>query len=160
MTVAIMECPVSHDNGPECHPTTTSNTDSIDPSKLMEIPQPPQSYLGLLGHVPDIDLAFPMSSFWKLMDLYGPIIQLNLGVPRVFLGSQELISELFDEDVWIRAPTGPVQELRAATGDGLFTAFLEEKNWWKAHRLLVPAFGMFDPGPVALDGSKTGLMFA
>ena len=155
-----MNCPVSQDNGTDCHPTTTSTTDSIDPSKLVEIPQPPQSYFGLLGHVPDIDLTFPMRSVWKLMDLYGPIIQLNLGVPRIFLGSQELISEVLDEDVWMRAPIGPTQELRAATGDGLLTAFLEEENWWKAHRLLVPAFGISDPCPVALDGIKTELMFA
>lgn len=36
---------------------------------------------------------------------------------------------------------GPLREIRAFAGDGLFTAFEKEPNWGKAHRILMPAFG-------------------
>ena len=31
--------------------------------------------------------------------------------------------------------------LRDFVGDGLFTAYTDEPNWAKAHRILMPAFG-------------------
>jgi cytochrome P450/NADPH-cytochrome P450 reductase len=144
-----MECPVNIANDPTPKSTATSSTtasasskEDIDRSKLVEIPQPPQQYFGLLGHMPDIDPGFPIRSFWNLMDMYGPIFNVNLGGSRIVVGNQALISELFDEEKWKKVPGKPQIEMRAASGDGLFTAFLEEKNWWKAHRLLLPAFGM------------------
>lgn len=75
------------------------------------------------------------------MDLYGPIFQVNLGGPRIMVGNQELANEVFDQDRFKKIPRGALVEIRALTGDGLFTAFLEEPNWGKAHRLLIPAFG-------------------
>ena len=36
---------------------------------------------------------------------------------------------------------GPLAIIRDFAGDGLFTAYNEEPNWAKAHRLLMPAFG-------------------
>jgi cytochrome P450 / NADPH-cytochrome P450 reductase len=57
----------------------------------------------------------------------------------VYVGSQELATEVFDNDRFIKVPSGPLVELRALLGDGLFTAFLTEMNWWTAHRLLMPA---------------------
>jgi hypothetical protein len=38
-------------------------------------------------------------------------------------------------------PENVLVELRALLGDGLFTAYDTEKNWWMAHRILVPTFG-------------------
>ncbi|KIN09100.1 hypothetical protein OIDMADRAFT_37983 [Oidiodendron maius Zn] len=108
---------------------------------LEPIPQPPLKYFGLLGHAPEIDLTFPARSLWRLMDLYGPIYEANLQGRKVFVGTHALLSEMLDEDQWVKIPAAPQQELRAAAGDGLVTAFSHEKNWWKAHRLLTPSFG-------------------
>ena len=72
------------------------------------------------------------------MELYGPIFKLKLGEDRIFIGSQELVNEVCDQDKFAKVPGGVLEEVRALTGDGLFTAFKGEMNWWKAHRLLVP----------------------
>lgn len=118
-----------------------TNDETIDHSKLVEVPQPPEHLFGLLGNLPDIDPSFPNRSFWHLMDLYGPIFKMRLGVTIYTVGNQELANEVFDQDRFIKVPGKALVEIRALTGDGLFTAFIEEKNWWKAHRLLIPAFG-------------------
>ena len=72
------------------------------------------------------------------MDLYGPIFKLNLVKPVIFVGSQELVNEVCDQDRFVKVPTTALEELRALLGDGLFTAYNNEPNWWIAHRLLVP----------------------
>ena len=105
---------------------------------MEEIPQPPQKLFGLLGNLPDVDPSFGARSLWNLMDLYGPIFKLKLGNDKLFVGSQELVNEICDQDKFAKVPNGALVEVRALTGDGLFTAFKEEKNWWKAHRLLIP----------------------
>ena len=118
--------------------TTPSGDAGIDKSKLDEIPQPPQHLFGLLGNLPDIDLSFPNRTFWQFMELYGPIFKLNLDREVIFVGSQELADEVYDTERFIKVPDIVLIELRALLGDGLFTAFIEEENWWIAHRLLVP----------------------
>ena len=132
-----MRCPVSDDGGPASHPPRVE----IDKTKLEEIPEPPKQYFGLLGHIPDVDSEFPLRTFWNMMDLYGPIFKVQLGGPRIWVGNQELVNEVYDQDRFKKIPRGALSEIRALTGDGLFTAFLEEPNWGKAHRLLIPAFG-------------------
>lgn len=47
-----------------------------------------------------------------------------------------------------------LEQLRDLAGDGLFTAYNDEPNWGKAHRLLMPSFGpmaMKDYFPQMLD---------
>lgn len=86
LTLAIMECPVTDAKGPAPHPiatTTSSSIDGVDQCKLVEIPEPPKQYFGLIGHMPDIDPGFPIRSFWNLMDMYGPIFKLDLGGSRI-----------------------------------------------------------------------------
>ena len=122
----------------------------IDESKLESIPQPPQHMFGLLGNLPDIEAGFQSRSFWHLMDLYGPIYKLNLGTGKdtILVGSQPLANEVFDQERFVKIPTRNLYELRALLGDGLFTAFPEEENWWIAHRLLVPVgTANFSRGP-------------
>ena len=117
----------------------------IDHSKLVEIPSPKhQSYFGLLGHAPDLDPTLPVSSYWQLMDEYAPIFKLDLGMehPRVFVGSRELVDEMADDDRFTKFTHRLHKEMRSIVGDGLFSAESTAKNWWKAHRLLVPAFGV------------------
>ena len=132
-----MSAPATDGQGP----APDSMPNGIDKSKLEEIPEPPQQMFGLLGHIPDIDTNFPLRTFWNMMELYGPILKVTMGVPRIFVGNQELANEVYDQDRFKKIPAGALQEIRALTGDGLFTAFLEEPNWGKAHRLLIPAFG-------------------
>ena len=143
MTTTTMECPVHQTQ--ENAISSMSTTDEIDPSKLVEIPSPPpQHYFGLLGHIPEVDPSFPLRSYWKMMDMYGPIFKLHLGTaaPRILIGNHELMSEMLDDDRFQKSPNRVQQAMRDFMGDGLFTARLEEDNWWKAHRILVPAFGM------------------
>jgi cytochrome P450/NADPH-cytochrome P450 reductase len=111
------------------------------PPKGEPIPQPPQHLFGLLGNLPDINPSFPLESVWKLSDIYGPIVKLNLRKEIIVLSNQKFINEVCDEERFEKFPTPALQEVRALLGDGLFTAYITEKNWWKAHRLLIPAFG-------------------
>jgi len=114
---------------------------SVALSKGEPIPQPPQHLFGLLGNLPDINPSFPVESFWKFSEIYGPIVKLNLRKQIIVLSNQKFINEVSDEERFEKFPTPILQEVRALTGDGLFTAYITEENWWKAHRLLVPAFG-------------------
>lgn len=63
------------------------------------------------------------------------------------VGSQKLVNELCDEKRFKKSIQAEVAEARLATGDGLFTARIEEPNWGVAHRVLMPAFG-----PVSIQG--------
>ncbi|KAK1147600.1 hypothetical protein N8T08_000942 [Aspergillus melleus] len=121
-----MSCPVYHDG---------------DPDRLQAIPSPKENWFGLLGHIPEMDPSFPIRSVWKLADSCGPIMKLNLKNEMIVMSSQKYVNEMCDESRFEKIPTGPLVELRALVGDGLFTAYPSEPNWAKAHRLLVPAFG-------------------
>lgn len=62
------------------------------------------------------------------------------------MSSQELVNEICDEKRFRKIVGGPLKEIRAFAGDGLFTAQTfppaqTEPNWAKAHRILMPAFG-------------------
>jgi cytochrome P450/NADPH-cytochrome P450 reductase len=122
----------------------SSIDESIDHSKLVQIPTPPhQHYFGLLGHAPDLDPILPVKTYWQLMDKYGEIFQLDLGMthPRVFVGNRELVNEMADDSRFSKFTHRLHKEMRPIVGDGLFSAESTDRNWWKAHRLLVPAFG-------------------
>lgn len=122
-----------------------SQEEYIDHSKLVEIPAPRhQNYFGLLGHAPDLDPILPVKSYWEIMDKYGPIFKLDLGMdhPRVFVGTRELVNEMADDGRFIKFTHKLHREMRPVFGDGLFSAESTGKAWWKAHRLLVPALGM------------------
>lgn len=71
----------------------------------------------------------------------GPIFRLWLPAERTFVGSYALAKELFDEKRFQKGVSGPLAQVRVATGDGLFTARSGEHNWEIAHRILMPAFG-------------------
>lgn len=80
-----------------------------------------------------------------MQQLYGPIMKLKLGSEQIILGDQQHINEICDEKRFHKIPSGALVATRALTGDGLFTAYDSEMNWWTAHRMLMPAFG-----PIAL----------
>ncbi|CAK3933249.1 cytochrome P450 [Lecanosticta acicola] len=114
-----------------------------DDTNYEKIPQPPEHAFGLLGNLPDIDPSFPHREIWRLQAQYGPIMKLNLGGPRIFVGNQRLVNEISDPKRFQKSLPKPIIEVRALTGDGLFTASNEEANWGKAHRMLISAFGPF-----------------
>ena len=104
------------------------------------IPQPPSKpWMGNLGAV---DADNPVQSLMRLAKEYGPLVKLEgMGWTGYLASSQELVNELSDESRFEKSVHPSLQELRTFAGDGLFTAFNDEPNWHKAHRILMPAFG-------------------
>ncbi|KAK3358534.1 hypothetical protein B0T24DRAFT_685357 [Lasiosphaeria ovina] len=105
--------------------------------KLAPIPGP--WGLPLLGNLFDINSELPIGSQLQFADTYGEIFQLNF--PTI-----NIVFALCDESRFEKSVGGPVEEVRHAVHDGLFTArSLEsgemEPNWGVAHRILMPAFG-------------------
>ena len=104
------------------------------------IPQPPTR--PIVGNIGDLDSDAPIQSMMRLAKTYGPLYKLSiLGREMYVVSSQVLVDELSDEKRFQKRLHGPLKEIRAFAGDGLFTAHNSEPNWAKAHRLLMPAFG-------------------
>ena len=128
---------------PSDHPPVPNGPPQV---QEIPIPQPPPSFL--LGNIPDMEPDFPARGIQRVANLYGEIVQLQLASRAIVLSSQELINEACDQDRFHKDVSRTLHEVRALAGDGLFTSAHEdgrlmkrEENWWKAHRLLVPAFG-------------------
>ncbi|MFC4943703.1 bifunctional cytochrome P450/NADPH--P450 reductase [Pseudonocardia sp. GCM10023141] len=116
------------------------------------IPQPrPRP---IIGNLRDIDPEKGIFSLVDLIDEHGPIFRLEiLGTELIFVGSQELVDELCDEERFDKNISTPLRHVRDFAGDGLFTAETEEPNWGAAHRILMPAFG-----PAALHEMFDGMV--
>src|SRR5947209_6325822 len=96
----------------------------------------------IVGTLPHIDPAAPVQSLMKLARIYGPIFRLEtFGVEALVISSQELVNELCDEQRFDKKVHAPLKQVRDFAGDGLFTAYTDEPNWAKAHRILMPVFG-------------------
>lgn len=85
---------------------------------------------GLIGHLLDVSRTMPEGIF-KLK--FGSRVGL-------FVTNPDLVAELCDERRFRKMPGPGLRVVRRFAGDGLFTAFSEEPNWGKAHRILLPAF--------------------
>ena len=85
---------------------------------------------GLIGHLLNVSRDFPAGIF-KLK--FGSVV-------GVFVTSADLVAELSDETRFRKMPAAGLRVVRKFAGDGLFTAFSDEPNWGKAHRILLPAF--------------------
>jgi cytochrome P450/NADPH-cytochrome P450 reductase len=106
----------------------------------LKVPQPPLK--PVIGNLQEIDKEIPVQSMMRLAREYGPIFKMRIFDREMYLvSSQELVNELSDETRFNKRVHQTLQELRAAGGDGLFTAFNSEPNWARAHRILMPAFG-------------------
>jgi cytochrome P450 / NADPH-cytochrome P450 reductase len=104
------------------------------------VPQPPA--LPIIGNVLNINPQNGIQSLGTLAETYGEIFKLVLfGKQRYVVSSVELLNELCDEKRFCKVVSGPLEQVRNGTGDGLFTAHRGEHNWDIAHRVLVPAFG-------------------
>lgn len=105
--------------------TEQNNTEE---QQTLPIPAVPKKYLGILGNVPDLDGSFILKSWWELADLYGPIYSLDLfGETFVVLHNYELINDSADDDRFEKTISGPLVFVRDSIGDGLFTAYNDEK---------------------------------
>ncbi|WP_185984516.1 bifunctional cytochrome P450/NADPH--P450 reductase [Aureimonas mangrovi] len=104
------------------------------------VPQP--AVKPIIGNLAEIDAEAPVQSIMELAKRYGPYFKLKIFDRTIFIASsQELVDELCDETRFSKRSHPPLEELRALAKDALFTAYDEEPNWGKAHRILMPAFG-------------------
>ena len=85
---------------------------------------------GLVGHLLTVSKEFPDGIF-KLK--FGSRV-------GVFVTDPDIVAELSDERRFRKMPGPGLRVVRKFAGDGLFTAFSDEPNWGKAHRILLPAF--------------------
>jgi cytochrome P450 / NADPH-cytochrome P450 reductase len=110
------------------------------------VPQPPvKPFIGNLGV---IEPGAGIQSLMALAKTYGPFFKLRLINSEIYLAtSQAIVDELCDETRFEKRVHDFLERLRSFAGDGLFTAYNDEPNWAKAHRLLMPAFG-----PIAIRG--------
>jgi cytochrome P450/NADPH-cytochrome P450 reductase len=106
----------------------------------LEIPQPPARMI--IGNVPD--LRRKDSLIESLVDLareYGGIFQLQVPLGRAIVVSDpDLVTELCDDARFDKILSPSLLLVRKRIGDGLFTAYSDEKNWHLAHRILMPTF--------------------
>ena len=86
---------------------------------------------GLIGHLLGMSAEFADPGIFKLR--FGSRV-------GVFVTHPDLVAELCDETRFRKIPGPGLRVVRKFAGDGLFTAFSEEANWGKAHRILLPAF--------------------
>ncbi|RGP76777.1 bifunctional p-450:nadph-p450 reductase [Fusarium longipes] len=103
------------------------------------IPEPPG--YPLIGNLGEFKTN-PLNDLNRLADTYGPIFRLHLGSKSpIFVGSNAFINEVCDEKRFKKTLKSVLSVVREGVHDGLFTAFEDEPNWGKAHRILIPAFG-------------------
>ena len=86
---------------------------------------------GLIQHLMNVAHDFADPGIFKLY--FGSYVSLWVSHP-------DLVADLCDETKFRKIPGPGLRSVRAFAGDGLFTAFSEEENWGKAHRILLPAF--------------------
>lgn len=113
--------------------TTTRIADTIPAPKTLplvgNLHQIPKA--GLIGHLLNVSKDFEDPGIFKLR--FGSRV-------GIFVTHPDLVAELCDETRFRKIPGPGLRVVRKFAGDGLFTAFSEEANWGKAHRILLPAF--------------------
>ena len=122
-------------------------------TKLERIPMPDKT--PMLGNILSVDKDQPLQSLMELTRKLGPIIRMDMmGTPLVVVSGHDLVDELCDESRFDKAVRGSLRRVRAIGGDGLFTGDTQEKNWGKAHNILLPTFSrqaMSNYMPMMLD---------
>jgi cytochrome P450 len=105
-----------------------------------KLPHPPWR-LPLLGDVCAYDTDAPTQSAIENATRLGPIFELKaFGVRYVVAAGADVVADLNDESRFCKHIGPDIEALRILGGDGLFTAYNDEPNWHKAHKLLMPAF--------------------
>jgi cytochrome P450 / NADPH-cytochrome P450 reductase len=120
------------------------------PSDPSAIPEPKHHLL--LKNAPELNPDAPVQSLARLGRELGPIYRFATPLETwIVVSSHELVAEACDQNRFDKSVNIALQQVRDFTRDGLFTAYTEEPNWSKAHRILMPAFGplalrdYFDP---------------
>ena len=92
-----------------------------------------------------LDIDFKITLIENLDNLgykYGEIYRLVFPSENmIIVSSQKLVNEICDETRFRKVLPKALDEIRSLAKDGLFTAYHDEPNWNKAHRILTPAFG-------------------
>lgn len=111
-----------------------------DVAEKINVPGP--AGLPVIGHLRDVQRHGLMTYLLDVSrDYPDGIFKLKFG-SRVglFVTGADLTAELSDESRFRKMPGPGLRVVRRFAGDGLFTAYSEEPNWGKAHRILLPAF--------------------
>ncbi|MGW4568816.1 cytochrome P450, partial [Streptomyces sp. NPDC004561] len=108
-------------------------------------PAPAASPLGL----PVVDISAtgpgrtPTQQVMGLMREHGPVLVRRLhGRDVIFVADADLVADLADEQRFAKHIGPALENVRAFTADGLFTAYNDEPNWARAHDILMPAFAL------------------
>lgn len=111
-----------------------------DTEPSSSVPIPPG--LPVIGHLHQIAREGLVGALLRhSRDFPGGIFKLRFGSRvSLFVTNPDLAAELSDETRFRKMPGPGLRVVRKFAGDGLFTAFSEEPNWGKAHRILLPAF--------------------
>jgi cytochrome P450 / NADPH-cytochrome P450 reductase len=108
---------------------------------IAEIPGPPP--LPVVGNLLELPRSRVIQYLKSVSRRYDGLFRLRFpGVDVVFVYAPELVAEVSDETRFRKVIRPPLLFLRDLGGDGLFTARSDEPNWGKAHRVLMPAFGV------------------
>ncbi|PEK06712.1 bifunctional cytochrome P450/NADPH--P450 reductase [Bacillus toyonensis] len=106
---------------------------------IKEIPQPKTD--GNFGNLLLLNKEKPLQSLMKIADQMGEIFKFETPnqVTR-YVSSQRLVKEVCDESRFDKNIGPALKNVRSFAGDGLFTSWSYEKNWKKAHNILLPIF--------------------
>ncbi|MEK4754077.1 cytochrome P450 [Priestia sp. FSL R5-0597] len=106
---------------------------------IKEMPQP--KTFGELKNLPLLNTDKPIQTLMKIADELGEIFKFEApGRVTRYLSSQRLIKEACDESRFDKNLSQALKFVRDFAGDGLFTSWTHEKNWKKAHNILLPSF--------------------
>jgi cytochrome P450 len=95
----------------------------------------------VLGDVLSYDADAPSQSAIENAARLGPIFEVKaFGVRYVVAAGADVVTDLNDESLFCKHIGPEIEALRILGGDGLFTAYNDEPNWHRAHKLLMPAF--------------------
>ncbi|MFC9931384.1 bifunctional cytochrome P450/NADPH--P450 reductase [Streptomyces sp. NPDC127190] len=104
---------------------------------------------GTLPGIPVVDISAtgpghtPIQQVMQLMREHGPVLVRRLhGRDVMFVADADLVADLADEERFAKHVGPALENVRAFTADGLFTAYNDEPNWAKAHDILMPAFAL------------------
>lgn len=85
----------------------------------------------------------PIQDAMDLLREHGPVVRRRRhGRDTLFVGDLGLVTELADDQRFAKHINPALDNVRAITADGLFTAYNDEPNWAKAHDILMPAFAL------------------
>lgn len=104
-----------------------------------EIPQP--ELFGEKQNLPLLNPDKPLQSLMNLAKDMGEIFKFEApGRVSYYVSSHRLVKEVCDESRFDKNLSTALKYVSEFTGDGLFTSWTHDKNWRKAHNILLPSF--------------------